>query len=152
MPITFTVNTHAAQAVQITSNSTPQVFATEICKKVDSRRRHPELLASSLNTGTLPQITPTKNGFVETCIAAYNQHHHLIIRPDDVWLAIITQFSFFVNGHPEEMNDKITPAYSRKPLSILVNGDRWMSNSKWLTQAFVDSMKASGSHSQSTLI
>jgi hypothetical protein len=155
MPITFTVNEHAARVVQITSKSTAQAFAAEICKKVDARRRHPDqthLLASSLNTRSLPQIIPTKNGFVETCIAAYNQHHHLIIRPDDVWLTIITQFSFFANGHPEELKDRITPVHRRKPLSIAVNGDSWMSNSKWLSQAFVDSMKASRFHSQFTPI
>jgi hypothetical protein len=135
--------------------STPQAFAAEICKKVDARRRHPEqvhLLASSLNTRTLPQITPAKNGFVEACITAYNQHHHLIIRPDDVWLAIITQFSFFANGHSEELKYKINPAHRRRPLSIAVNGDSWMSDSKWLTKAFVGSMKASRFRSQLTLI
>ncbi|KAK7022493.1 hypothetical protein R3P38DRAFT_2961149 [Favolaschia claudopus] len=31
-------------------------------------------------------------------MTAYNYHHALVIRPDDVWLAILTQFNFFLNG------------------------------------------------------
>jgi hypothetical protein len=29
-------------------------------------------------------------------IEAYSRHRALIVRPDDVWLAILTQFCFFV--------------------------------------------------------
>ena len=42
------------------------------------------------------------NGFVWAVIQAYNEHHSLVIRPDDVWLAILTQFSIYVNAHAEE--------------------------------------------------
>lgn len=33
-------------------------------------------------------IIPQRNGFVHTVVEAYNQHRALIVRPDDVWLAI----------------------------------------------------------------
>ncbi|KAJ7214948.1 hypothetical protein GGX14DRAFT_696552 [Mycena pura] len=45
--------------------------------------------------------TSHKNGFVHTVIKAYSDHHNLVIRPDDVWLAIVCQFSFFVNANAE---------------------------------------------------
>lgn len=35
----------------------------------------------------------TNNGFVDTAISAYSNHHHLRIRPDDVWCAILSQLS-----------------------------------------------------------
>jgi hypothetical protein len=35
---------------------------------------------------------PKGNGFVKSLINAYNHHHKLILRPDDVWIAIMTQF------------------------------------------------------------
>jgi hypothetical protein len=38
---------------------------------------------------------------VHTVILAYNKHHALIIRPDDVWLAILTQISLFVSANAE---------------------------------------------------
>ncbi|KAG6371849.1 hypothetical protein JVT61DRAFT_8846 [Boletus reticuloceps] len=46
-------------------------------------------------------ILPQRNGFVHIVIEAYNRHRTLIIRPDDVWLAILTQFCFFINGNAE---------------------------------------------------
>ncbi|KAA8618295.1 hypothetical protein SMACR_11441, partial [Sordaria macrospora] len=54
---------------------------------------------------TNPQfsIVGNKNGFVHTIIRAWQQDLHLRIRPDDVWLAILTQFSFFVNKNAEAL-------------------------------------------------
>ena len=46
--------------------------------------------------------TPYRNGFVDTVLQCYNCHHALIIRPDDVWLAILTQFNFFANGNVKQ--------------------------------------------------
>ena len=36
------------------------------------------------------------NGFVGALYRAYNEHRHLILRPDDVWLAITTAFGLFM--------------------------------------------------------
>jgi hypothetical protein len=52
-------------------------------------------------TTKLSRLIPRKNGFVDTVITAYNAHHALVIRPDDVWLAILSQFNLYVNSHPE---------------------------------------------------
>ncbi|KAJ7452005.1 hypothetical protein FB451DRAFT_1524645 [Mycena latifolia] len=41
------------------------------------------------------QILQFSNGFVNTVLSAYNGHYALILRPDDVWLAIVSQFSFY---------------------------------------------------------
>lgn len=43
----------------------------------------------------------TKNGLLHACIEAYNEHHNLVIRPDDVWFAILTQLSVYVNANAE---------------------------------------------------
>ncbi|KAI1324268.1 hypothetical protein F5Y16DRAFT_310150 [Xylariaceae sp. FL0255] len=43
----------------------------------------------------------TKNGLVHTCLEAYNTHHRLVLRPEDVWFAILTQFASYINGHVE---------------------------------------------------
>jgi len=57
-----------------------------------------ELLQSSFSTNRAELqsggIVPNPNGFVNALAAAYNQHHDLVIRPDDVWIAILSQFSF----------------------------------------------------------
>ncbi|KAI6045796.1 hypothetical protein EDC04DRAFT_2163132 [Pisolithus marmoratus] len=58
------------------------------------------LLQTSLpqDRNVIRDIIPQKNGFVKTIMEAFNNHHCLIIRPDDVWLAILLQFSAFVNA------------------------------------------------------
>jgi hypothetical protein len=50
---------------------------------------------------SLNGLMPTGNGFVNAVIRAYGHHHALVIRPDDVWLSILTQFSFYVNANAE---------------------------------------------------
>ncbi|KAF7298822.1 hypothetical protein MIND_00829800 [Mycena indigotica] len=42
-------------------------------------------------------------GFVHCVMRAFQQDLHLVIRPDDLWQAILTQLSFFVVGHAEEL-------------------------------------------------
>ncbi len=73
-------------------------------------------LDSSVNDEELERTVPVSNGFVHALLTAYGSHHHLRIRcvlvhyvrilhngklnntyscrPDDVWLAILIQFSF----------------------------------------------------------
>lgn len=59
---------------------------------------------------------PTENGFIWTVVEAYNQHHHLVIRPDDVWLAIGTQFAFFLQANAEELRPKFVDHEGKKEL------------------------------------
>ncbi|KAK0506907.1 hypothetical protein JMJ35_010607 [Cladonia borealis] len=68
------------------------------CKTILPSTYEPYL--SSPETTTLYAST---NGFVKGSIDTYNQHHHLIIRPEDVWFAILTQFSCYVSVHAEEL-------------------------------------------------
>ncbi|CAH0020500.1 unnamed protein product, partial [Clonostachys rhizophaga] len=50
-----------------------------------------------------PSIIPYRNGLVHGIIRAFEQDLHLVLRPDDVWLAILVQFNFYVNAHAEEL-------------------------------------------------
>lgn len=52
----------------------------------------------SQDRNVIRDTIPQKNGFVKTVMEAFNNHRCLIIRPDDVWLAILLQFSAFVNA------------------------------------------------------
>ena len=45
-------------------------------------------------------------GLVGLATTAYNKHHDLVWRPDDVWQAILTQFSFYVTHNSEKLRDK----------------------------------------------
>ncbi|KAF9354054.1 hypothetical protein BGX26_008129 [Mortierella sp. AD094] len=59
------------------------------------------------------------NGFVGTALQAYNKHHHLVIRPDDVWIAILTQFNSFVNANAETLRHLFVAHEDQKMLTIL---------------------------------
>ncbi len=65
---------------------------------------------------------PQNNGFVKTVVAAYNTHHNLIIRPDDLWLAIMTQFSFYLNKHAEKYRGQFVNFEGQKELIVCVPG------------------------------
>ncbi|KAL6886051.1 hypothetical protein GGI43DRAFT_431858 [Trichoderma evansii] len=49
------------------------------------------------------KVVPYGNGLIEGIIRAFQQDLHLILRPDDIWLAITTPLSFYVNAHAEEL-------------------------------------------------
>ncbi len=58
---------------------------------------------SSLDNDLPPILPNTPNGFVKSVVDAYNKHHHRVIRPDDIGLAIMTQFSSYVGARAEEL-------------------------------------------------
>jgi len=55
-----------------------------------------------------------------TVLECYNKHHALTIRADDVWLAILTQFSFFVSGNAEALRSLFVLHEGKKELSMIV--------------------------------
>jgi hypothetical protein len=78
-------------------------------------------------TNTSSFIVPQKNGFVHTVIDAYNHHHALVLRPDDVWICILTQFNFFLNGpgRAEALRSKFVAHEGKKKLTIRTVGTRY---------------------------
>ncbi|KAI5923045.1 hypothetical protein F4810DRAFT_711087 [Camillea tinctor] len=101
MPVTIQVASHPAEAITARqhecSDSVLHATAKHLSGRID------RVLQSTLSDGVGETVLPMKNGLVLTCLRAYNNHHHLVLRPDDVWIAIITQFSFYVNKHAEEL-------------------------------------------------
>lgn len=45
-----------------------------------------------------------------------------MLRPDDVWQAILTQFSFYVQGHAEQLRDRLVDFQGKKTLAIEADG------------------------------
>jgi hypothetical protein len=63
-------------------------------------------------------VVPNKNGFLHTVIRAWQQDLHLRLRPDDVWLAILTQFNLFVNGNADDLRS-IFVAHEDQPKLVV---------------------------------
>lgn len=81
------------------------------------------LLQSSFDNGKIPPVLLARsNGFYDAVTEAYNQHHHLVIRPEDIWIAILTQFSFYVNAHAEELRGSFVSHKGKKELEIVYGG------------------------------
>ncbi|KIJ58386.1 hypothetical protein HYDPIDRAFT_119579 [Hydnomerulius pinastri MD-312] len=87
----------------------------------------------------LGDILPQKNGFVLTVLEAYNNHRALVIRPDDVWLAILVQFNFFVNGNAELLRKSFVSHEGQKKLVIEDPfGDRYTMDYESMCRQMID--------------
>jgi hypothetical protein len=84
-----------------------------------------EILQSSFSSKTPSNIVGTSNGFVQSCITAYSNHHRLVIRPDDVWLTIVTQLSLYINAHAEELRSHFVQHEGQKELLVQMDADRY---------------------------
>ena len=77
-----------------------------------------KFLSSSLHPDQL--VYHTSNGLVDTVLRAYNQHHNLVIRPDDVWIAIISQLSFHINANAEALRSKFVAHEGKRELVLKI--------------------------------
>jgi len=93
-------------------------YATDPLKPANAQ---PALLSSSFRVpaAQLPtQIVPYANGFVNGVLRAFNQDLHLTLRPEDVWLAVLVQFNFYVNGNAEMLRDVFVTHEGKKTLVV----------------------------------
>jgi hypothetical protein len=67
-------------------------------------------------------VTPTKHGFVDAVYYAYSKHHHLVIRPEDVWFSILVQLNFYVNAHAEELRSFFVAHEGQRHLEVVSIG------------------------------
>ncbi|KAF9553394.1 hypothetical protein CPC08DRAFT_697765 [Agrocybe pediades] len=127
MPVTFKVATHEANKVNQAYRSVKnadELLAWTWGRKAKTTRSK-ELLQSSLVNPDFSRIVDTPNGFVHTVIDAYNAHHHLVLRPDDVWIAILGQFNFYVNAHAEDLRSYFVAHEGKKELVVTAVGTRY---------------------------
>ncbi|KAJ7491492.1 hypothetical protein B0H11DRAFT_1673949, partial [Mycena galericulata] len=101
----------------VTSSQIPQQACPNQFKQVDRIMQY-SIGGRSDSADTLFKVVPNKNGFVKTVMSAYTHHYALVIRPDDVWLAIVSQFSFYVNGNAELLRANFVAHDGKKELVI----------------------------------
>ncbi|KAK0709335.1 hypothetical protein B0T26DRAFT_652665 [Lasiosphaeria miniovina] len=128
MPVTIQVASHPAKGVNARRgiiddeakdtgiDSASSRFLESVLRGGGAEVKRVGLLQSTLGDDEAASVFPCQNGLVNACLEAYNQHHHLVLRPDDVWIAIITQFSFYVNAHAEEMRSFFVAHEGQKEL------------------------------------
>ncbi|KAJ6527115.1 hypothetical protein B0H19DRAFT_1041947 [Mycena capillaripes] len=124
MPVTFNVSTHPANPKKLGGEHTAKDILAAACD--DQYRKAEEILQFGRQfSATMPGVVPRNNGFVWTLISAYNQHHAVVIRPDDVWLTILSQFNFFVNARAELLRANFVAHEGKKELIVEGCGTRY---------------------------
>ncbi|KAJ6500921.1 hypothetical protein C8R45DRAFT_897287 [Mycena sanguinolenta] len=147
MPVTFTVATHPANPVNLARNCTAKDILHTTCH--DQARYVEEMLqygfsgemqSDARDTTTEYRILPDHqgNGFVNTVLGAYNQHRALVIRPDDVWLTILSQFNFFVNTNAEVLRANFVAHEGKKELTVYAEGTRYTVDFGAMSRQMVD--------------
>ena len=74
--------------------------------------------SSKVSTSSDSLVRNSPLGLVGTVTEAYNNHHSLVLRPDDFWQAVLTQFSFYVNSKAEALRNKFVDFEGKKQLVI----------------------------------
>lgn len=83
----------------------------------------------------------TTQGFVGIASAAYNYHHALILRPDDVWQALVIQFSFYVQARAEALRDRLVDFQGKKQLVVKAAGTLCSVDHGFLAERMVDQIR-----------
>jgi hypothetical protein len=116
MPVTTRAAPVKVKRAPVLAPQTPNELLRSTCVLTDAD----ELWLSVFEDET--PIHPEPNGFVSTVLDAYLQHNHLVLRPEDVWFAILVQFSFYVNNHAEKLRKYFVDHAGKKKLEIWQHG------------------------------
>ncbi|KAF5664295.1 hypothetical protein FHETE_7178 [Fusarium heterosporum] len=121
MPITIPVASHPATSwVAKTKPSAEDLLAG--VSRLDHKRCMRIIHSSFSAEGNIQNhhVSASKNGLVWAAYQAYSHHHHLTIRPEDIWFAIISQISFYINKNPESLRNRFVSSRDRKELAVTI--------------------------------
>jgi Domain of unknown function (DUF4419) len=98
--------------------SAPYQRVNRRTSKTEEPENRPIIQSSFGDLDHATAVIPYGNGMVDGIIRAFQQDLHLVLRPDDVWLSILTQFSMFVNANAEQLRAHFVDHEGKKQLSI----------------------------------
>ncbi len=121
MPVTLNVASHQGRPW---INPPPVVSTEQLFQKSCPKeyRDSKQVIQSSFNDLPNASICGSSNGFVRACHHAYSNHHHLTLRPEDIWFAILSQLSFHINAHAEELRSFFVAHEGREELEVIKVG------------------------------
>ncbi|KAK5682333.1 hypothetical protein LTS10_005459 [Elasticomyces elasticus] len=128
--ITITPTKIAAEPISMHAQNTKDAHVRSILSSNHLKKEGKKLrfMQSSLDVADFEQSIPSKNGFLHAIMEAYNEHKHLQIRPEDIWFAILTQLSMYINGHGEELRHHFVAHDGKKDLVVKTPGNRYTVN------------------------
>lgn len=124
MPVTIKIAEHDASLSRIGSQpiQSPEKLLQGSCP-AEYQECH-NIFQSSFDRNSDKSIHSSSNGFVRAAVEAYSYHQYLVIRPEDVWFAILTQLSVYINKHPEELREKFVAHTGKVDLEVVRVGNR----------------------------
>ena len=134
MPVSFRPSSEISIAQY---RDLPTSNTSDVLKSLRSDIKGAPEINELLQAPLIPQFGPSgsplagfianRNGLVHTIVNAYNQHHALVLRPDDIWLCILTQFNLFVNGEgrAEQLRSVFVAHEGKEQLVIEGSGTRY---------------------------
>lgn len=124
MPVTLTIADHASREWKSPGDvkSVDALFRAS-CPKDSTNSKW--IIQSSVPESLFAQkhISSSSNGWVSAAFHAYSSHHHLTIRPEDVWFSILSQLNFYINAHAEELRDYFVAHKGQKQLEVRAIGN-----------------------------
>lgn len=126
MPVTIKIAKHDASLSEFRYSqpaTSPEALLQGSCP--DEYKDCHEIVQSSFDLNSENAIHSSSNGFVRAAVMAYSSHQHLLMRPDDVWFAILTQLSIYINKHAEELREKFVAHSGKIELEVVRGGTRY---------------------------
>ncbi|KAJ7049679.1 hypothetical protein C8F01DRAFT_1378188 [Mycena amicta] len=126
MPVSFKVADHKAEPVAGGAGLTTRQILAHACSPQYANAgviRGTSFQVSEPVTANIPKKQSAKSRLSglftkKNKFTAYNKHHALVLRPDDVWLAILVQFNFFVNANSELLRANFVAHEGSKTLTV----------------------------------
>ncbi|CAL8131081.1 unnamed protein product [Orchesella dallaii] len=103
-PTTFLICEETVPSKHLYYNSSDKLTSDSltIIKPLVNRHEFYQVLQSS----RFPERSFLLSGLVRTVVDCYSFHHNLIIRPDDVWAAIMSQFSWYASRNANKLGSE----------------------------------------------
>ncbi|EQC31039.1 hypothetical protein SDRG_11226, partial [Saprolegnia diclina VS20] len=132
--VTFAVaTTERSRCKVVPHTQQPATTLAEFCNE-----RCGDIVQATL----LEPVVASTHGFVHGVLEAYCEHHDLVLRPDDLWLAIMTQFGLFVNGNANDLRHALVTHDGSKELVVEAIGTLYSVNFGALSTRMVTHMEA----------
>lgn len=112
--------------------------------KACSSAQYKSILQNSFHD--LQQLSPentifgSTNGFVHSARNAYSKHHHLTLRREDIWFAILTQLGFYINADAEELRRFFISHQGKEALLVQPTANRDTTDFDQSAQSLTDLM------------
>ena len=122
MPVTTYPSGQAAVPHAASTVSSPQDLLSQTNR--NEYKRAKSVIQSSFLSEDLTShsLVGANNGFVHAAVVSYSKHHHLSIRPEDIWITILIQFGLYVNANAERLRSLFVQHEGKKELTVIDYG------------------------------